>query len=337
MKALIYKGPKKVELQERPTPVCGPDDVLVRNVRAGICGSDVTAYLYDGKYVGILPDLEFGHEMVGYVYEVGKNVTCVEKGTRVFVNPMTCTPDPSASDRAGAFSQFVLVQYARLNDNIYPLPDALSFDDAVLIEPFSVGTHGKNIPQTKPENHVVIYGAGTIGLCALSGLIAQGNKKVAVLDMDDRRLQTVRELGGIGFNPKSGDVRNFLIGQFGEITKSHGSSAINIDVAIDCAGAPNIPEDFLNYAKLGAKLSCVALHKKSLLINFMQIMSSEAVIMGSRGYTSEDILEVINNLTSKKVNITKIITHRFKLTDAAKAFEIASNQSLAIKVVLDLE
>ncbi|OAM96374.1 hypothetical protein SAMN04515679_4570 [Pelosinus fermentans] len=124
----------------------------------------------------------------------------------------------------------------------------MRFDDAVLIEPFSVGTHGKNVPQTKPENQVVIYGAGTIGLCALSGLIAQGNKKVAVLDVDDRRLEIVREIGGIGFNPTSGDVRNFLIEQFGEIKKSHGHSAINIDVAVDCAGTPNIPEDFLNYA-----------------------------------------------------------------------------------------
>ncbi len=71
------------------------------------------------------------------------------------------------------------------------MPDSLSFDDAVLIEPFAVGTHGKNTPQAKPEDNVVIYGAGTIGLCALSGLIAQGNKKVIVLDIDDSRLETV--------------------------------------------------------------------------------------------------------------------------------------------------
>lgn len=337
MKALIYQGPKKLELQERPMPVCGPDDVVVRNVRAGICGSDVTAYVHDGKYVGILPDLEFGHEMVGYVHETGKNVTFVDKGTRVFVNPMTRTPDPSASDRAGAFSQFVLVQNARLHDNLYRLPDALSFDDAVLIEPFSVATHGKNIPKTKPVDNVVVYGAGTIGLCALSSLIAQGNKTVAVLDVDDRRLEMVRQIGGTGFNPKSGDARSFLTEHFGEIKKSTGHSSINIDVAIDCAGAPNIPEDFLSYAKLGAKLSCVALHKNSILINFMQIMGREAVIMGSRGYVTEDILEVIDNLAGKKVDVTKIITHKFKLADAVQAFETASNPSLAIKVVLDLE
>ena len=55
-------------------PVCGPDDVIVRNVRAGICGTDVTGYVYGGSSVGIFPNSEFGHEMVGYVYETGKNV-----------------------------------------------------------------------------------------------------------------------------------------------------------------------------------------------------------------------------------------------------------------------
>lgn len=339
MKALIYKDKRAVEVQERDMPVCGPDDVIVRNVRAGICGTDVTGYVYGGRAVGFIPNTEFGHEMVGYVYEMGKNVTCVEKGTRVFVNPITRlrTEDPSAAVRACAFSEYVLVQDAKLEYNLFILPDELSFEDAVLIEPFAVGTHGKNTPEAKPGDNVVIYGAGPIGLCALSGLIAQGNKNVVVLDIDDSRLETVRRLGGIGFNPKSGDARAFLIEQFGEIKKYYGPAAINIDVAIDCAGASNVPGDFLNYAKQGARLSCVALQKKEVPINFMQVMSTECKIMGSRGYTTDDILEVINNLANRKSNVTQIITHKFKLDEGAKAFETAADPSLAIKVVLDLE
>lgn len=341
MKALIYKGIKNVEVQERAIPVCGPNDVIVRNVRAGICGTDVSAYLYGGIYGGIFPESEagheFGHEMVGYVYEVGENVTCVEKGTRVFVNPVTRIHDPSAACMASAFSQYVLVQNAELEYNLYILPDSLSYDDAVLIEPFSVGTHGKNTPKARPEKNVVIYGAGTIGLCALSGLIAQGNKKVVLVDLDDNRLETVREMGGIGFNPKSGDIKNFLMEQFGEVKGVYRHPVVNVDVVIDCAGAPNIPEDFLNYSKPGAKLSCVGMHKKDVSISFAQIMSKQSIIMGSRGYTKDDILEVINNLANKNSNVTKIITHKFKLEDAAKAFETASNPSLALKVILDLE
>jgi threonine dehydrogenase-like Zn-dependent dehydrogenase len=77
---------------------------------------------------------------------------------------------------------------------------------------------------------------------------------------------------------------------YGEMKKLHGSSAIDIDVVIDCAGAPNVPGDFLNYAKQGAKLSCIALQKKEVPINFMQIMSTECKIMGSRECTTDEIL-----------------------------------------------
>jgi L-iditol 2-dehydrogenase len=182
-----------------------------------------------------------------------------------------------------------------------------------------------------------MYGAGPIGLCALSGLVALGNQNFIVLDIDDGRLETVRKLGGIGFNPKSGETRQFFIDQFGEIKKYHGSSAIDIDVVIDCAGAPNVPGDFLRYAKQGARLSCVALQKKEVPIHFMQVMSTECNIMGARGYTKEDILEVIHNLAHKTSHVTHIITHTFKLDDVVEAFETASDPSLAIKVVLDLE
>ena len=158
------------------------------------------------------------------------------------------------------------------------MPDSLSYDDAVLIEPFSVGTHGKNTPQAKPEDNVVIYGAGTIGLCALSGLIAQGNKKVVLVDLEDSRLETVKEMGGIGFNPKSGDIFRFLMEQFGEAKGQYRNPVIDVDVVIDCAGAPNVPDDFLNYAKPGAKLSCVGMHKKEVFTSFAQIMSKELVL-----------------------------------------------------------
>jgi L-iditol 2-dehydrogenase len=341
MRALIYKGVQKVELQEIPMPVCGPDDVIVRNVRAGICGTDVSAYLLGGLYGGIFPESElgheFGHEMVGFIHETGGNVAALEKGMRVFVNPLTRIPDPSQACMANAFSEYVLVQKAQIDHNIYILPDSLSFDDAVLIEPFSVGTHGKNTAQTKPEDKVIIYGAGTIGLCALSALIAQGNTKIVVVDIDDKRLETVKVLGGIGFNPKSGELYPFLKEHLGEITNIYRTPVIDVDVVIDCAGVPSIPVDFLNYSKPGAKLSCVGMHKKELMLDFSIIMSKHNIILGSRGYTMEDIREVIHNLAGKKSSVYKIITHIFRMEEGTEAFLTASDPSQAIKVILDLE
>lgn len=352
MKALIYNGIKDVKLHEKELPVCGPDDVIVRNIRSGICGSDVTGYLYGGDKVGINPGREFGHEMVGYVFEKGQNVTGVDLGTRVFVEPTTSVLSPYESDMAGAFSQYVCVHNAKIGYNLYILPDELSYEDAVLIEPYSVATHGKNRAQVKPDENVMIIGAGTIGLCALSSLIAQGNKKIVVLDIDDKRLETVKKQGGIGFNTKAGTEATvkFLEGYFGtqnntnhRIEMKDGkmtvepNSVLNIDVVIDCAGIPMYVDEFMKHAKQKARFCCIALHKKEVSIRFHEVMSTQCTIMGSRGYEPEDIKEVISNLTKKKTKIPEIITHKFPLKDAEEAFKTAANPSLAIKVVLDME
>jgi 2-desacetyl-2-hydroxyethyl bacteriochlorophyllide A dehydrogenase len=353
MKAVIYKGIRDIVVEERPEPFCGDNDVIVQNIRSGICGSDVGAYLYGTMASGIFPDREFGHEMVGFVYKTGKNITGIKPGLRVWVNPNTSVLNPWDSDMAGAFSQYTVVHNAKLNDNLYPLPDDLSFDDAVLIEPFAVGTHGKNRACCKKDTSVLIYGAGTIGLCALNSLIAQGNKNIAVLDISHDRLKIAEKMGAVTCNPLETNYRDFLFSAFGE-TKSNtpviiktgegptdielvSGKAVNADVVIDCAGSHNIAGDFLSFAKPHATLVCIAVQKKEIAVNFRQIMSTEAHIIGSRGYTYADIQEVIENLRQKNTRITDIITHHFKLSDAQKAFETASDPTVAIKVVFDME
>jgi threonine dehydrogenase-like Zn-dependent dehydrogenase len=340
-------------VEEKPEPFCGEDDVIVRNVRSGICGSDVGAYLYGTMASGIFPGKEFGHEMTGVVYKTGKNITGIKNGLRVWVNPNTSVINRWDSDMAGAFSQYTVVHNAKLDYNLYPLPDDLSFDDAVLIEPFAVGTHGKNRAGCKKDTSVLIYGAGTIGLCVLNSLIAQGNKRVVVLDVSNDRLKIAEKMGAAVCNPLETNYKDFLFSTFGE-TKSNtpliiktgegptdielvSGKAVNADVVIDCAGANNIAGDFMSFAKPNATLVCIAIHKKEIPVNFRQIMSTEANIIGSRGYTNADIYEVIENLRQKNTRITDIITHHFKLSGAKKAFETASDPGAAIKVVFDME
>jgi threonine dehydrogenase-like Zn-dependent dehydrogenase len=113
--------------------------------------------------------------------------------------------------------------------------------------------------------------------------------------------------------------------------------AVNVDVVIDCAGSPNIVGDFLSFAKADTILVCVAIHKKEVPVNFRQLMSTEVSIVGSRGYDNCDIQEVIENLRRRNTRIPDIITHRFKLSDAKKAFETAANPDVAIKVVFEME
>lgn len=172
MKALLYYGKGDIRIEDIDKPVAGAKDVIVKVMRAGICGSDVKAYVDDGHSVGILwkdefpgIDGQFGHEMVGVVDEIGSEVEGIKVGDRVFVNPTVCRrAGMMTCDMSGAFSEYVLVEDAAYGYNLLQLSDETSFDAAVMTEPLSVATHGKNQAEIKPHEHVVIYGAGTIGL-----------------------------------------------------------------------------------------------------------------------------------------------------------------------------
>lgn len=336
MKSAIYHGIKQISIEEKPVPKPGSNDVIVKIKRAGICATDITAYNYSGDIVSIFNGAEFGHEMVGVVSEIGGNVHDISVGMRVFVNPLTFR-NPTDPDRGGAFSEFVLVMNAQLDYNVFVLPDNVSFDEAVVTEPFSVGVHGKNVPGAKPGSNVVIYGAGAIGLCTLSGLIGSGVNNTVIVDLDDQRLALAKEMGGVPFNLNESNFSDFLTAHFGQSCNSIGLPVPNVDIYIDCAGAPNIPDQFLSLAKSGAKLSVVAVHKKPTEVAFSSLMMTESVIMGSFMYTPEDIKETLGYLSFHRTQINKIVTHRFAHSQITEAFEVACNSTHAIKVIINYD
>ena len=338
MKATIYYGPKNIELEDRPKPSVGPRDALIKNVRAGICGTDLTAYLYNGDAVSIFKDNEFGHEMVGRIEEVGSEVKDLHVGDRVFVNPTRCKRGGMAAcDMAGAFSEYVLVEEAKLGDNLFILADHVSYDDAVLCEPLSVSTHGKNVANVKNSDKVAIYGAGTIGLGALLALKAQGVKEIVVIDINDSRLKIAESHGAKTINPSSENLKTALENIMGQTYSHIGLPVPDVDVYIDAAGAPNIPIEFLSMAKENAVLSVLAVYKQNTELNFSMVMSSEAIVRGSCGYSIKDIEEVLSYLHDGKIKGSDLITHHFKHTDIKEAFEMAASGDKALKVVIDYE
>jgi 2-desacetyl-2-hydroxyethyl bacteriochlorophyllide A dehydrogenase len=334
MKAAIYYGVKDIRIEEIPTPVCGDDDVLVKSVRTGICGSDTGSYFLGGHVGGNAPGRQIGHEMVGHIVEVGKNTTGMKVGDRVFVNPMKSMP-LGESDMMGGFSEYVRVPNAKVDYNVYLLPDSLSYDEAVLIEPFAVGTRGKNRPGAKKGDHVIVYGVGTIGLCCIAALIAQGIVPIAVVRSNKRR-ELLEKMGAIVCNIKEVDLFEFVKEHFGMATARVGYPIPDVDIVVDCAGAPNIPDDFVRMAKSGSRLSIVAIAKEPRMIP-PRLMSTEGFIHGSCCYDHEDLVEVIDNLTSRRTCINDIVTHHFKLEDINEAMAVANARETAIKVVIDME
>jgi threonine dehydrogenase-like Zn-dependent dehydrogenase len=328
MRAGILHDKLKAEVIEKEKPEIGANDVLVKTVRSSICGSDV-------NFVGVGPGCQFGHETAGYVAELGKDIKEFKEGDRVWVNPMNTMPKYYTCMLPG-FSDFIAVTDAKPDFNLIKLPDTISWDEASLIEPFGVGTRGKNRPKAKVGDNVVVYGAGSIGLFCISALVAQGIIPVVIdISLSEYKTNLLNKIGAI-IAPLD-EPLEFLKEYFGELPQRQSGTAINVDVVVDCAGVPNIIEQFFQMAKEDSTLSVVGIGHAEQGIPLGRLTSSEMNVIGSSGYNQSDIEEVINNLASQKTFAKEVITHHFPLEQLNEAINTAADRDKAIKVVIDME
>ncbi|MEK4237011.1 zinc-dependent alcohol dehydrogenase [Paenibacillus sp. FSL H7-0714] len=336
MKVGIYHGQNSVGIEERPMPQVGAKDALVRILAGGICGTDINI-VKAGSEMGIRFGSEFGHEMFGEIVELGSDAeNDLTVGMRVGVNPITAKrAGRRYSLEVGAFSQYVLIEDAALNYNLYEFDDSVSATEAVLMEPMSVGFHGAFSVLPKHGDKIVVLGAGPIGLSAAAGLIGEGIKDVCVVDIDNWRLDKAKELGALTVNTSTETLAEGLIKHFGEVNV-YGVSVPNVDAFVDAAGAPILFEQVMQIVKPQARIAIIAVYKNEVPINLAQVMSKEVNIVGASGYTHEDIVKVIEHINDKKTNISTMVTQTYKLEDIQAAFDKAIAAKETIKVIVDL-
>lgn len=332
MKAAVYQGVGNVQVVDLPDPKPGTKDVVIKVISSGICGTDVAEYNVVNSGAVELGH-QFGHEFAGVVAEVGSEVTGISTGMRVTVNPMTATRIGRRNAcMIGGFSQYVLVEDAAIDYNIYPLPANLTFEDGALVEPASVGMHGANTARPNPDDQVLILGAGPIGLGALAGMKALGIKNVIVSDISEFRLEKARALGADAVhNPKEIDLVDFLEKLYPDQMGVMGY----LDAVVDAAGVGSALEDITYLSKGGARISIVALHKKAIELEPMLFIYKNLEMKGSVGYPTE-FPQVIEFMASGKVDLKPTITHRFPLSEINTALKITTKQDETIKVLIDM-
>lgn len=336
MQGVIYNGIHKLSVQDLPIPHPTENDIVVKVMRNGICGSDLHAYNLGGDDIGILPGGAIGHEFVGIVTEIGTNVQNIQIDDHVFINPSLAKGSTSQLAMAGGLSQLNLIQNAILNKNVFLLPKNLSFDRAVVIEPYAVGIHGKNIVAPSPNQSFCIFGAGPVGLASASGLLLQGISNVVVVDIDDQRLAFAKRLGAHVINSEKMDLTTELKRLFGTGMGLMGDERIGIDTYIDCVGLPRFMTDFISQAKFGAKFIVVALGAEPVTFKPQFLAMNEISLIGSAIYTADDIKEAIQNVTNPQNTFPDIVSAHYSLKDSEQAFERANTDKAALKVVIDV-
>lgn len=332
VKAAIYNGKQDILLTEMETPEAGNRDIVVRNIYASICGTDVAVYTHGtGTGHRITVGGEFGHEMVSEVVQVGKDVKDIHVGDRVYPYPRLAKGDPKRAGTVGGFSEYVLIPDAQWDRQIYRVSDKISSKEASLIEPFTVGCRTARRSAPKQGEKAIVFGAGTIGIAAAIALQYFGCEQVMICDHSDFRLKKAAALGFAVCNNGTEDLKAAAVSCFGEAPSIKGITA-DVDIYIDAAGAESILDIYQDMGKIESRMVVVAVRAGKRPVDVLAMTFAQHALIGSGGYYPEDVRDVMRIMESGRWNIETIITHEYPWEKLPEAIEKAAQVDEALNV-----
>lgn len=343
MKAGIYLGKEKIDIREMPIPEVGDNDVLIKNIYSGICGTDVAVFTH-GPNTGHRVNVggEFGHETVSRVVKVGRNVTDFAVGERVYPYPLYAKDDTNRAGTIGGFSEYILIPNAKRNHSLYAIDEKIPDKLAGLIEPFTVGCRAARRGMVPCGQHqyiagqnAVVFGSGTIGMAAAVAFKYFGMKKVMVCDLSDFRLNLARNLGFESCNVSAENFREKAKAYFGTAMSLKGPSA-DIDCWLDAAGKETVLEDFLSFGKIESRFVSVAVNNIPRNLDLLGLTYAQQSIIGSGGYMPEDVYDVQKIMAGGQWNLEQIITHEFPLEQLETAIRTAADTKHCGSVVIKM-
>lgn len=320
MKAIQIITPENIKIVDRPAPIAGNGEVLLKINYVGFCGSDLSTFL------GKNPMVEYprvpGHEISAVIAKIGEEVPANFKtGQAVTVVPYTNCGQCSSCrkgrfnacrynqtlgvQRDGAMQEFITVPWQKLIAD-----DQLSAKELAMVEPLTVGFHAIDRGRVTDIDTVMIFGCGMIGSGAIIRAALRGATVIAV-DIDDQKLELARKIGATHvINSKTTNLHDVLQ----EITNGHGP-----DVIIEAAGNPLTYQSALEEAAFAARVVCIGYAKNDVSFATKLWVQKEIDILGSRNASSSDFEAVINYLKQGKFPLDEMITRIIEPEDAAAA------------------
>jgi L-iditol 2-dehydrogenase len=327
MKAAVLYSPKDMRIEEIEIPQISPNEVLVRMKCVGICGSDVHFYLH-GRIASFVVEkpLILGHECSGEIAEVGREVQDLSPGQRVVIEPgfvcgkcfycrigryNLCVDVKffGAPHFHGAFAEYVKAPA----QNVYPIPDHVSYEEGAMIEPLAVGMMAAKMGKISVNDVVAVLGAGPIGQMALQSVRVHGVFEVYVTDVIDYRLDYAEKYGATEvINAAVEDVVDRIM----KLTDDKG-----VDVAIEASGAPSAIRQAVKIVKPGGRIVLVGYPPADVPLPISEIISKEITIQGIHRYANV-YPAAIKAVSSGKAIVKPYITHVFPLERILEGFEV---------------
>ncbi len=302
MQAAMLLEAGQIQMGEAPRPIPGRGEVLLRVTLAGICGSDNA--LYHGRYDVPMPVIP-GHEMIGRVEELGAEVENLALGQRVTVQPnFSCGVCElcrtghanicSEKIRLGIDCHGVFADYVKVPASyVWPLPDDISDDDAVLAEPLAVAVHAHRRGACQSGDQVLVLGAGLIGLLTLQ-LAVQAGAEVTACDLEEGRLELARQLGAK------------------HVMRPEDPVASGFNVIYETSGAAPGLTQAIELAAPAARIVVLGLPSQGSQIPAATIVRKELDILGSMIYTDE-FPQTIKLLQQHQLNLAPLLSVKFPL------------------------
>ncbi|UWP61403.1 zinc-dependent alcohol dehydrogenase [Ruminococcus gauvreauii] len=336
----VMTAPKKIELRSVAIPTPGPEQVLIKIMKIGICGSDI--HVYHGTHPFTSYPVTQGHELSAKVVELGSNVTGLTLGQKVTVEPQvfcgTCYPCTHGKynlcenlkvmgfQTTGAASEYFVVDASKVT----PLPENLTYNEGAMIEPLAVTVHAvRRFDQIKGAK-VAVLGAGPIGILLAQAAKGLGAEGVLITDISDKRLELAGSVGvDYTANTMNVDFGNAMADAFGPD---------KADVIYDCAGNDISMGQAIKYARKGSKIVLVAVFGKIAAVDLAVLNDHELDLDTSMMYRHEDYELAISLVNEGKIQLEALMSGHFAFHDYLSAYEyIDNNRESAMKVLIDID
>jgi len=333
LKAVMKTRPEPgVEVKEIPKPEIQDDEALIKVRAAAICGSDLGIFNYTPAYSKMRLPVVLGHEFSGEIMEIGPGVEGFRLGDRVLAESvkacgvcgfcrsgMSNLCDSSTLfgiHTDGGFAEYVAVPHTLL----HRVPDAMSYEEAALVEPLSNALHFvRDITPFRFGDLVVVQGCGPIGLFSAQ-LFRLGGARVLVtgLGLDSVRLGIAEKLGLETLNIDEED----LLGRVMELSDGEGA-----DVAYVAAGAPQAVRQATEIVRKRGHVTVVGIFGKDVALDMTRVVRRELTIAGAYDAKPVNFPQSIDLISRGQVDVMKALTHRFGLDQAEEAFRVALDRS----------
>lgn len=340
MRQAAMTEPGTIEFRDVPIPEIRADEVLVRIMRIGVCGSDI--HVYHGRHPYTSYPVVQGHEVSGRVERVGSEVKSLIPGDRVTIQPQVvcgrcyaCTHGNyhicdnlkvMGFQTTGTASELFAVQASKT----LKLPDQMSYEQGAMVEPVAVAAHALSRAGEVRGRKILVLGAGPIGNLVAQTARGLGAEAVMITDISDFRLSIAAKCGvAHRVNPEKQDLSAAIVRHFGPD---------RTDLILECVGADQTIEQAVAQARKGTDIVVVGVFGEKPRIDLGLVQDRELRLIGTLMYQEKDFCTAIELISQGKVDLPPLVSDSFSFQEYQKAYEyIEAKKDRTMKIMIRVQ